>query len=88
MTSARLSEAQLVALVEKYFAGVDRKDVAGTLACFAPSARFSIANHGVSYAGRDTELKGMYERLNERYAQVWHGDFSHTVNVAAQKIAS
>jgi hypothetical protein len=30
----------------------------------------------------------MYERLNERYAKVWHGDFTHTVDVAAQRIAS
>jgi ketosteroid isomerase-like protein len=88
MTSETLNEAQLIALVEKYFAAVDRKKVADTLACFAPNARFSIANHGVLYEGRDTELKGMYERLNERYAQVWHGQFSHTVDVKAQHIAS
>jgi ketosteroid isomerase-like protein len=74
--------------LKTYFAAVDRKDIAGTLACFAPNARFSIANHGVHYEGRDTELSGMYERLNERYAQVWHGQFSHTVDVKAQRIAS
>jgi ketosteroid isomerase-like protein len=88
MTTTTLNEAQLIALVETYFAAVDRKDVAGTLACFTPSARFGIANHGVFYDGRDTEVRGMYERLNERYAQVWHGDFTHTVDVAAQRIAS
>ena len=88
MSSVTLNEAQLVALVETYFAAVDRKDIAGTLACFAPNARFSIANHGVHYEGRDTELSGMYERLNERYAQVWHGQFSHTVDLKAQRIAS
>ncbi len=88
MTSETLNETQLIALVEKYFAAVDRKNVADTLACFAPNARFGIANHGVLYEGRDTELKGMYERLNERYAQVWHGQFSHTVDVKAQRIAS
>ena len=88
MTSETLNEAQLIALVEKDFAAVDRKNVADTLTCFAPNARFSIANHGVLYEGRDTELKGMYERLNERYAQVWHGAFTHTVDVAAQRIAS
>lgn len=44
MSSVTLDEAQLVALVETYFAAVDRKDIAGTLACFAPNARFSIAN--------------------------------------------
>ena len=33
MSSVTLNEAQLVALVETYFAAVDRKDIAGTLAC-------------------------------------------------------
>ena len=88
MNSIKLQEAQLVTLVETYFSAVDRKDVDGTLACFAPTARFAIANHGVFYEGRELQIRGMYERLNERYAKVWHGDFTHTVDVAAQRIAS
>ena len=74
--------------LETYFAAVDRKDVTGTLACFRAEAKFSIANHDLLYAGREQELRGMYERLNQRYAQVWHGAFTHTVDVAAQRIAS
>ena len=88
MSSVKLDEAQLVALVESYFAAVDRKDVEGTLECFASNARFSIANHGIFYDGRVIQIRGMYERLNERYAKVWHGDFTHTVDVASQRIAS
>ncbi len=88
MRPATLDAAQMVALVVRYFAAVDRKDVDATLSCFVADARFSIANHGVSYAGRELEVRGMYERLNERYAQVWHGDFSHTVDLTHQKIAS
>ena len=60
--------AQLQALVERYFAAVDRKDVPATLACFAPAARFGIANHGVYYQGRDTEVRGMYG-----FTGTWHG---------------
>lgn len=30
----------------------------------------------------------MFERLNERYAQVWHGDFDHVTDVPNQRIAS
>ncbi len=78
----------LQALVERYFAAVDRQDLAGTLACFAPDARFGIANHGVFYQGRDTEVRGMYERLADRYARVWHGDFDHVFDVPAQRVAS
>ena len=88
MTTSALNAAQMVAMVETYFAAVDRKDVTGTLACFRAEAKFSIANHDLLYAGREQELRGMYERLNQRYAQVWHGNFTHTVDVAAQRIAS
>ena len=83
-----LSASQLVALAEGYFSAVDRKDVEGTLICFAANAQFVIANHGVFYEGREIQIRGMYDRLNERYAKVWHGDFTHTVDVAAQRIAS
>ena len=83
-----LSASQLVALAEGYFSAVDRKDVEGTLICFAANAQFAIANHGVFYEGREIQIRGMYDRLNERYAKVWHGDFTHTVDVAAQRIAS
>ena len=88
MSPYKLDEAQLVALVERYFSAVDRKDVEGTLNSFAANAQFAIANHGVFYDGREIQIRGMYERLNERYAKVWHGDFTHTVDVAAQRIDS
>ncbi len=82
-----LDAASLRALVERYFAAVDRMDVEATLACFNPDAHFCIANHGVSYHGLDA-LRGMYERLNARYAKVWHGDFDHVLDVPAQRAAS
>jgi ketosteroid isomerase-like protein len=88
MNPIQLEAAQLVTLIETYFSAVDRKDVDGTLACFAPDARFAIANHGVSYEGRELQIRSMYERLNQRYAKVWHGDFTHTVDLAAQRVAS
>lgn len=82
-----LDAAGLQALVERYFDAVDRKDVAATLACFTPEVHFCIANHGTHYHGLDA-LRGMYERLNERYARVWHGDFDHVLDVPAQRAAS
>lgn len=86
--SRSLDEPQLQELVERYFASVDRMDVAATLSCFTPDAHFCIANHGVSYHGRDDELRGMYERLNDRYARVWHGQFDHVFDVPRQRVAS
>lgn len=67
----------LVALVERYFAAVDRMDLDATLACFAPQARFHIATHGLVFEGRDADIRAMFERLFARYQRVWHGAFDH-----------
>ena len=88
MSTSPLQASELIALAERYFAAVDRMDVVATLACFAPDARFSIATYSNVYQGRDTEIAGMFKRLNERYAKVWHGDFDHVTDVPAQRIAS
>ncbi len=79
--------ARLAALVEHYFAAVDRMDLAGTLACFDAGATVTIATFDLVYRGRDAAIRGMYERLFARYASVWHGDFDHVVEAPA-RIAS
>lgn len=81
------AERRLIGLVERYFDAVDRMDIEGTLACFEPDASFTIATYGTQFQGRDTGIRGMFERLNARYARVWHGDFDHVVQLP-QRIAS
>ena len=88
MSTSPLSASELIALAVRYFSAVDRMDVAATLACFAPDASFTIATYSNVYQGRDAEIAGMFKRLNERYAKVWHGDFDHVTDVPAQRIAS
>jgi ketosteroid isomerase-like protein len=88
MSTSPLPASELIALAERYFAAVDRMDVVATLACFAPDACFTIATYSNVYQGRDTEIAGMFKRLNERYAKVWHGDFDHVTDVPKQRIAS
>ena len=88
MSTSPLPASELIALAERYFAAVDRMDVVATLTCFTPDARFTIATYNTLYQGRDTEIAGMFKRLNERYAKVWHGDFDHVTDVPAQRIAS
>ena len=39
-----------------------------------------VLSYDVVYRGRDTAIRGMYERLFARYASVWHGDFDHVVD--------
>lgn len=77
--TCRPDPVRLVELAERYFAAVDRMDLEATLACFVPDARFSVATHDRHYRGRDTEIRGMFGRLNARYASVWHGAFDHVV---------
>ena len=88
MNKSRLVEKSLIDLAERYFAAVDRKDVGGALACLSPHARFTIATYSTLYEGRDTQIKAMFERLNARYASVWHGDFDHVVEASQGRIAS
>ena len=88
MTKNPPLEQSLIDLAERYFAAVDCKDVAGVLACFLPHARFTIATYGQLYEGRDTQIRAMFERLNARYASVWHGDFDHVVQASEGRIAS
>ena len=86
-TPSNPDPARLIRLAETYFAAVDRMDLAATLACFTPDARFTIATFNTPYQGRDTEIRGMFERLNARYSTVWHGAFDHVVQ-APDRIAS
>lgn len=68
---------RLIARVEDYFSAVDRKDLAGALAFFAEDATVTIATFDLVYRGRETSLRGMFERLFMRYEAVWHGNFDH-----------
>ncbi len=79
MKAMAVQGADPIGLVERYFLAVDRMDLPATLACFTEDARITIATFDVAYVGRDTEIRGMYERLFARYASVWHGDFDHVV---------
>ena len=81
------SEASpLIAAAESYFAAVDRKDLAGTLAWLAPDARFAVATYDSVFQGHE-QIGGMFERLFARYQGIWHGDFTHIVE-APDLIAS
>lgn len=87
MSSATAVDGRLIALAERYFAAVDHMDLEATLACFVPDARVTIATFDTLYLGRDTAIRAMFERLNARYASVWHGDFDHVVQ-GPDRIAS
>lgn len=81
------SHCLLAGLVEDYFAAVDRMDLEATLAFFHVDSSVTIATFDTCFRGRDTGIRGMYERLFARYARVWHGDFDHVAQ-PPERIAS
>lgn len=70
--------SRLIQAAESYFAAVDRKDLAGTLAWLAADARFEVASYNTVFQGHE-QISGMFERLFARYQGIWHGDFQHVV---------
>ena len=83
-----MTNPELIALVERYFAAVDAKDVDATLAVLAPDCSITVETAGVRHCGRDTEIRGMFERLFGHFESFWHGDFNHVVDDEAGTVAS
>jgi hypothetical protein len=77
-----MTEEELVALVEKYFRGVDGQNLAEILETLSDECVFSVETHGVRLQG-SSEIAAMFERLWENHAAVEHKDFSY---IAAPKI--
>lgn len=82
-----LSRAELVDLVvDKYFANVDKKEHQAVLDCFAPDSVLRIATADVEHTGLDG-LGRMFTDFMST-PSIYHGDFTHIVDVEAQTIAS
>lgn len=74
----------LIAESEAYFDAVDRMHLDDVLSFFNADGVFTIATHQQIYAGRNDQIKNMFERLFARYAKVWHGDFRHVTSESNQ----
>ena len=83
-----MTKPEMIALVERYFAAVDAMDLEGTLATCAPECRITVETAGVQHSGRDSEIRGMFASLFERFDSVWHGDFHHVADEQSRTIAS
>jgi uncharacterized protein (TIGR02246 family) len=82
------TKPEMIALVERYFAAVDAKDIEGTLACYTPDCQITVETAGVQVRGRDGEIREMIEQLFERMESMWHGEYHHVVDEEAAAIAS
>lgn len=83
-----LSREELIALVENaYFSNVDNKNLEPALACFAEDAELRIQSARVSHTGHD-QIRRMFRDFMAATGTIYHGDFSHVVDVENQWIAS
>ena len=83
-----LSREELIALVEDaYFANVDNKNLEPAVACFAEDAELRVQSAHVSHTGHD-QIRRMFQDFMGATRIIYHGDFSHVVDVQHQRIAS
>ena len=85
----KLTAGQLVELVEQhYFHNVDSKNIDPVLKCFAEDAVLSVQTAGASHSGRDGPIRKMFEGFMGEVKTIYHGDFTHVVDIENQKIAT
>jgi len=83
-----LSREDIISLaVNSYFISVDNKDIEKVLDTMNESIVFSIPTHSVIKNGKH-EVRGMFEKLFTDHKEVWHGDFTHTIDTESQSLAS
>ena len=82
-----MTEAEQIALVERYFAGVDHEDIAAVLATLHDDCLFTVETHGVALSGHG-EISGMLRRLWSNHRKVRHYSFVHVPNTSTGRIAS
>ena len=83
-----MTKPEMIALVERYFAAVDAKDLEGTLASYTPDCCIRVGTAGVEVCGRDGDIRDMIVELFGRFETMWHGEFHHVVDEEAGTIAS
>ena len=85
---SKLNEQELIDLVvDKYFRCVDNKKLQGTLDCFADDAVLRVESAKVEHQGHDG-IGRMFGDFMEATPSIYHGDFTHVVDVENQNIAS
>jgi ketosteroid isomerase-like protein len=85
---SRLTRAQLIALAEQqYFANVDKKNMAGVLACFHDDVAFTIQTDNLTHPGV-AGVEKMFDNLFSNFDEIWHGDFETAADEEAQTVCA
>ena len=75
-------------VTKRYFDGVDNKNLAQVLNCFAPDAVLTEVTSGTVHTGRDAGIARMFEKLFADFSSIWHGNFVHTADPASNTACS
>ena len=75
-------------VTKRYFDGVDNKNLAQVLNCFAPDAVLTEVTSGTVHTGRDAGIARMFEKLFADFSSIWHGNFVHTADPASNTVCS
>jgi uncharacterized protein (TIGR02246 family) len=82
-----MTEEEMTALVETYFAGVDGEDLEAIFATMTDDCVFTVETHGVELKSR-SEIRNMFDRLWASHTAVKHTDFAHIADERCQRISS
>ncbi len=75
-------------VTKRYFHGVDNYDLRLVLDCFHEDAVLREMTSSAVHVGRDTGIRTMFEGLFAAHSRIWHGNFVHTADPAAESICS
>ena len=76
------------AAMDGYFAAVDAKDMDRVLAGFHEDASLILPTAHQTFAGRDTEIRGMYEGFFATYPTVSHDGIEILVDESRQRVSA
>lgn len=84
----KLTAAEMIDLVEKsYFHNVDNKNLDAAIDCFAKDAELTVQTAHVTHNGHEA-IRRMFGDFMRDTPVIYHGDYSHVVDVDNQLIAS
>ena len=82
-----MTDEDMIALVQEYFAGVDNEDIDRVLSTLTEDCRFTVETHQVELIGHG-EIKGMFERLWQNHSAVRHHAFTYVPSAERGQIAA
>ena len=84
----KLSAAELIDLVEnRYFHNVDNKNLEPTVDCFSEDGQLRVETAKIEHVGHDA-IRRMFDDFMRDTPTIYHGAFSHVVDVENQLVAS